>query len=180
MIPYRFCPMCQHELTPKQIPENGLERRICTACRFVQWGNSKPTASGIVVNAHGEVLLAKRGIEPFYGMWDIPGGFLEAGEHPEEGVKRELWEETGLTVRVERLIGVYMDTYGPPPSEDTLNFYYLCHVVRGTIAADDDAEELRWCDPYHLPGELAFANARAAMHDWRKGLAGATSPDAAI
>ncbi|GAB4460241.1 MAG: NUDIX hydrolase [Armatimonadaceae bacterium] len=166
MIPYKFCPFCQTVLEARRIPDPGPVRRVCPSCRFIQWGNSKPTASGIVVNDRGFILLAKRGIEPFRGMWDIPGGFLEAGEHPEDGVRRELFEETGLTVAVTALIGVYMDTYGPAPSEDTLNLYYACRMESGSIQADDDAEELRWCAPDHLPGPLAFVNAQQALADW--------------
>src|SRR5690348_1512777 len=124
MIPYRYCPQCAAELATRRIPANdGPERRGCSVCGVIQWGNSKPNASAIIVDERGWVLLARRGIEPYLGMWDVPGGFLEAGEHPEDGVRREMAEETGLDVTITRLIGVYMDVYGPSPSEDTLNLY---------------------------------------------------------
>ncbi len=169
MISYRYCPQCAAELATRRITANdGLERRVCSACGFTQWGNSKPTASAIVVDERGWILLALRGIEPFFGMWDIPGGFLEAAEHPEDGVRREIAEETGLDVTIIRLVGVYMDTYGPLPSEDTLNLYYECCITGGTLKADDDAAELRWCDPNDFPGPLAFENARLAMADWKQ------------
>jgi 8-oxo-dGTP diphosphatase len=119
-----------------------------------------------VVCGDGRILLSLRAFEPFKGWWDIPGGFLEAGEHPEEGVRRELREETGLEIEVVSLVGIYMDTYGPPPSDDTLNFYYECRVVSGEMRAEDDVEELDWFDPLDLPGPLAFDNARRAFADW--------------
>jgi len=60
----------------------------------------------------GRLLLVKRGVEPYEGCWDIPGGFLEAGEHPEDGAVREVQEETGLKVRLRGFFGAYIDTYG--------------------------------------------------------------------
>jgi ADP-ribose pyrophosphatase YjhB (NUDIX family) len=168
VIPYRYCPHCAAELSTRRIPANdGPERRVCSVCGFIQWGNSKASSSGIVVDSQGRILLSLRACEPFLGCWDIPGGFLESWEHPEDGVRRELREETGLQVEVVGLVGVYMDTYGPPPSDDTLNFYYECRVTEGRMRAEDDVERLDWFDPRHLPGPLAFANAQRAFEDWR-------------
>jgi 8-oxo-dGTP diphosphatase len=173
MIPYKYCPFCREELEARRVPpDEGPMRRVCSACGYVQWGNSKPSSSGILVREDGKILLAKRAREPFKDYWDIPGGFLDAGEHPEAGVIREFREETGLEIEVVSLIGVYMDTYGPEPSEDTLNFYYECRTVSGTMSAEDDVSELGWFDPTELPGELAFENGKAAFRDWtaRRGI----------
>jgi ADP-ribose pyrophosphatase YjhB (NUDIX family) len=173
---YRFCPVCRGELVARRIPApDGPERRVCPACGFVQWRNSKPTAAGIVVDEEGRLLLGKRNIAPFLGWWDVPGGFLEPGEHPEDGVRRELREETGLEVEPEQMIGVYMDTYGDPGDggnddggEPILNFYYRCRVVGGAPRAADDVEELAWFPPDALPARIAFPSSCAALRDWRK------------
>lgn len=184
MIPYIYCPFCRATLTTRRIPaldpitgHEGQERRVCSVCGFIQWGNSKPTASAIIVSTFGQILLVKRRIDPGKGMWDVPGGFLETGEHPEEAVRREMREETGLTVGITRLIGIYMDTYASAhavtifgadnaPSEDTLNLYYECYIVEGIPKADDDAEELAWFNREHIPYPLAFKNAENAMKDF--------------
>jgi ADP-ribose pyrophosphatase YjhB (NUDIX family) len=167
MIPFRFCPYCQAELQTRRIPANdGRERRVCSACGFIQWGNSKASSSGILVGEDGRILLSRRATEPFKDMWDIPGGFLESGEHPAEGVVREFLEETRLEIAVTRMIGVYMDTYGPPPSEDTLNFYYECRLIGGEMHPEDDVSELGWFEPKNLPGPLAFDNATQAYREW--------------
>lgn len=169
MKAYRFCPDCGAELETRRIPApDGPERRVCSACGFIQWGNSKPTSAGIVIGPDGRLLLGRRAIEPYRGWWDVPGGFLEAGEHPEDGVRRELREETGLEVVVVRLVGVYMDTYATT-GDDTLNFYYLCRSDGAQAGkAEDDIETLAWFSPEALPEQIAFPSAQAALRDWRE------------
>jgi len=176
---FRFCPRCRAELHARRLPEpDGPERRVCSACGFVHWRNSKPTAAGIVLDDAGRVLLGRRNIAPYKGWWDVPGGFLEPGEHPENGVRRELREETGLEVSVERLVGVYMDVYGDGADgpdgevEPILNFYYVCRVAGGVARADDDVEALAWFAPDDLPANIAFpSSSQQALRDWRRSLA---------
>ena len=84
----KFCPSCGTETVARAI--EGRERASCPGCGRVHYENAKPCAGAIVVDAAGRVLLGKRSIEPFKGLWDIPGGFLEAEEHPEEGARREV------------------------------------------------------------------------------------------
>lgn len=104
-------------------------------------------------------------------MWDIPGGFLEPGEHPEDGAAREALEETGLTVRVGRLIGVWMDVYGPEATDHTLNFYYCAIPTEGGVSepvAADDAVEIGWFGPNALPREIAFNHGRDVLEAWAR------------
>ena len=94
------------------------------------------------------------GIEPGKGKWDIPGGFLEADEHPEAGARRELREETGLTITITGLLGIYLDGYfydDPTRSETTLNLCYLA-TADGEPQAGDDAAAVGWFAPDELPG----------------------------
>jgi ADP-ribose pyrophosphatase YjhB (NUDIX family) len=143
---------------------------MCDSCGFLYWNNSRPTAGAVVEDASGRVLLGRRGIEPSKGLWDLPGGFLEPGEHPEAGMKRELWEETGLLVDPVKLLGFYMDQYGDDPHEHTLNIFYLCRVMGGEAQASDDMAELGWFAPDALPTnpELAFQNVIKALRDWKE------------
>ena len=121
-------------------------------------------------DAQGRVLLGRRGINPSKGLWDLPGGFLEPGEHPEVGMKRELWEETGLLVDPVQLLGFYMDQYGDDPREHTLNIFYWCRVLAtsGEAQASDDMAELGWFAPDAFPEDLAFQNVRDALADWKE------------
>jgi len=116
------------------------------------------------------VLLARRGHEPFLGRWDIPGGFLEEGEHPLDGLRRELREETGLEVEPLEFVGVWMDRYGgDSTAEATLNMYWTARVVGGEPEAADDVSELGWFGAEELPPaeELAFENVPLVLSAWR-------------
>src|SRR5437016_1076925 len=116
-----------------------LERKprlVCEACQFVFYQNSKPCVGAIILE-RGKVLLTKRAVEPFKAHWDIPGGFLEEGEAPEAGLKRELMEELGLTCRIKSMIGIVLDTYGKS-GEHTFNLYYKVEPIgKPKWAADD-------------------------------------------
>jgi NAD+ diphosphatase len=155
---WRYCPRCQGEL-------EGDERRLeCPHCGFVAYGGGPvPTATAVVVDENGHVLLGRRAVEPDKGLWDLPGGFIEDGEHPLDAVRRELREETALEIEPLAFLGIWMDKYGyDSGAENTLNLYWTARVVSGTMAPDDDVEELRWFAPDELPwDELAFeCNAR--------------------
>jgi 8-oxo-dGTP diphosphatase len=160
---WTFCPRCRTELA------GDAARLTCSACGFVVYASSKPTASALCVE-DGRVLLARRADEPFEGRWDIPGGFLEEGEDPLDGLRRELKEETGLDVEPQRFLGVWMDRYGgDSTAEATLNLYWTARIVGGDPQPADDVSELRWFDRDALPGrdELAFENVPLVLATWR-------------
>jgi len=110
---------------------------------------------GVVINEE-RTLLIRRGSHPLQGEWSIPGGLLEVGETLEQGVVRELAEETGLAVAVLELIEVFERIFPAPPKEDgtpgdaarpQYHFVildYLCEVRAGTLTAGSDALEFAW------------------------------------
>ncbi len=107
------------------------------------------------------MLLVRRAKAPWAGMWNTPGGFSEAGEHPIETVEREVLEETGIRVAVTGYIGVWVDRYAdepPPPGADVINVaYYTAVPLGGPEGPIDEAEvsEVRWFGWDELPRELA-------------------------
>ncbi len=120
-----------------------------------------------MLDGDGRVLLARRGIEPFLGLWDIPGGFVTPGETLADAVRRELREEAGVEVEVGRLVAAVPDVYGDG-GEPTINAFFECRITAGDPQPDDDVAELRWFAPAELPPpeELAFACVRAALAAW--------------
>jgi ADP-ribose pyrophosphatase YjhB (NUDIX family) len=142
----------------------------CPACGFRNYASSKPTSSALCVDDEGRVLLSRRGIPPDEGRWDFPGGFLEEGEHPLEGARRELKEEAGVEIELLDLVGIWMDRYGSDGSgAATLNLYWTACIVAGDPEPADDVAELRWFAPDEIPyEELAFGHLDQVLAAWQQ------------
>lgn len=160
---WKHCPVCA---TPVE-PENGQVE--CPECGFVTYAHSMPTASAVVGDGEGRVLLSRRAHDPGAGLWDLPGGFLEEGEHPLECLHRELREEAGVGVAEQELLGIWMDRYEYKRRVvATLNIYYSARIVEGTPTPADDVTELRWFAPDDVPAaELAFVHITEVLSAWR-------------
>src|SRR5271155_5480798 len=106
----RFCPLCGDELVQLTSgPDHG--RMGCRLAHFVHYDNPAVTVFAFV-ERKGRYLVLERGQEPYRGRWDLPGGFVEAGESPAAAVRREIFEETGLRVESSIIIGAYTSRYG--------------------------------------------------------------------
>jgi 8-oxo-dGTP diphosphatase len=115
-----------------------------------------------------KVLLGKRSIEPFKGTWDLPGGFLEDGEHPEDGLKRETLEETGFSVEPVEVLGFFMDKYVYDSPDTTLNIAFIARITGGKAKANDDIDELGWFSLAKLPENLSFKNTHDMLESLKK------------
>ncbi|HLZ10644.1 MAG TPA: NUDIX hydrolase [Chloroflexota bacterium] len=156
MPAFTYCSKCGSPLAAdRQAP---LAAQKCFCCGATHYHNSKPTAGALIVN-EDQVLLSKRARAPFRGFWDIPGGFLEAGEDPREGARREVREETGLEVVLAGPAEVYVGRYGAD-GDYTLNLYYRATIVSGEPNPADDVTDLRWFAMDSLPENLAFDHER--------------------
>jgi len=102
----------------------------------------------IIKYPDGEIVLVKRGVEPFKGMWAIPGGGVELGETVEQAAVREAKEETGLEITLNRVAGVYSDPHRDPRGH-TVSIVYLATPIGGTLKADTDAAEAVKIRNYH-------------------------------
>jgi 8-oxo-dGTP diphosphatase len=128
----------------------------------------------VCVDERGRVLLGRRASPPFEGAWDLPGGFVEDGEHPLDALRRELREETGLDAEPGAFLGMWMDVYADdaddPQATTTLNLYWLARLADGEPVAADDVVELRWFAPDELPPdeEIAFVNVADVLRAWRE------------
>jgi NAD+ diphosphatase len=142
---WRFCPQCGSPLEWGEVA--GVNRQLCfnPPCGFVRWDNPLPVVAAIVecIDRDGAVLIARnRAWEE--GKFGLVTGFLEKDETPEEGVIREVKEETGLEARVVRLVGVY-----PFQRKNELILAY--HVVaEGEIVLNEELAECRLVAPGKL------------------------------
>jgi 8-oxo-dGTP diphosphatase len=159
---WHHCPRCRSELVLGSLADEQREVLHCPACGLVIFDNPAPTASALVVR-DGRLMLTRRARPPYEGMWDVPGGFVEPLEHPEQAVRRELLEETGLKVEVGPLVGVFTDVYGDD-GVATFNLYYAASVLSGDEQPADDVSEIGWFGLAEIPlNEVAFANGREAI-----------------
>jgi 8-oxo-dGTP diphosphatase len=160
---WETCPRCRHDLVRE-------EKSVrCPNCELVVYANPAPTASAIVLDDEGRVLLARRASDPGAGLWDLLGGFIEEGEDPLAALVREVEEETALRVEPGEYLGAYPDRYGDG-GIFTLNLYWLARIVGGELALDDaELEGVAWFRAEELPdpAEFAFANTVEALREWR-------------
>jgi 8-oxo-dGTP diphosphatase len=124
-----------------------------------------PAAVALVLTREG-VLLTRRAHPPYAGTWDLPGGFLEAGESPPVALARELEEELGVRARPVRLIGIVTDEYGPK-GFSILTLIYRVALTAGRLRPADDVAEARWFPVRAVPfREIAFRSMREALRSY--------------
>ena len=173
---YAFCPVCGSPLDPAAASPPNVNLHVCGACKFEFWQNSKPVVGAIIVRTirnTPHVLLCMRAIDPHKGMWDLPGGYLNNGEHPEEGLVREIHEELGTTLGRRRFLTVEVDEY---PRDDVaeearfvLGLYYVCQINEDArLIPMDDVQAVEWFPLDDLPGTIAFAANRRAIEAFKQ------------
>ncbi len=165
---YRFCPKCGGALEKRVVEEHDpRERLICTRCSFIFYLDPK-LAVGTIVHGPGGFLLLKRSIEPGYGKWTFPGGYVDRGESPEEAAIREAVEETGVRIRLGPLMSLY--TYR---KRGIIMMIYEAEAAGGEPVPTAEALAVEWTLPESIPWrELAFPSTRNALRDFllRQGL----------
>lgn len=163
----RYCPKCGAPV--KLQLREGRQRPVCTRCGSVIYYDPKLVASGVVVK-EGQVLMVRRGMEPGIGLWGLPGGYVDRGEVVEAAVARELREETGLEVRVRRLVGLFSQ-----PGRPVVLAVYDAEPVGGKLQAGPELMDAKFFPLDSLP-ELAFPWDADVLDVWRRdsshGLAG--------
>lgn len=137
-----------------------------------------PCAAVVIGDGAGRVLLSQRAREPFAGLWEVPGGFVELGEHPADAARREVAEELGIEVHLTGLIGEYV-------AESGQSGWLQITVYAGTATGEphpdpDEVTDWRWCRPEQVPQVMA-GDHRRRVEDWWAGrtvpLPGGTPPD---
>ena len=139
---FKFCPKCGSENFEIH---NALSRH-CSDCGFTYYQNPRASTAAFILNSKGELLVVRRAKDPAKGTLDLPGGFVDNEETAEQGMVREIKEETGLTVSDMTYLFSVPNIYRYSGMDiHTLDLFFLCHVEDDTIAwAADDAAETTW------------------------------------
>lgn len=142
---FEYCPKCgSHHFVA-----NGATSKKCENCGFEYFMNPSASNVAIIKNAKGEILVERRKQEPAKGTLDLPGGFAQIGETSEEGLAREVMEETGLKVTDAKYLFSLPNIYRYSGIDiHTLDMFYLCEVEDDSVvAAGDDAADCMWLNP---------------------------------
>jgi ADP-ribose pyrophosphatase YjhB (NUDIX family) len=140
----------------------GKVRRFCEGCAYIHFANPKVAAVVFIEQDH-QVLLVQRAMPPEVGKWGLPAGYIDLGEDPQAAAIRETLEETGLTVKITRLLDVMFNTGQTPP---VIIIIYAAQIVAGQLLPADDASDARWFNAADLP-DLAFESTRLILTRWQ-------------
>ena len=155
---FRYCPTCATELTLTEAQEDGGAkwRLRCPACGYTHWNNPVPVLAAIV-EVDGHVLLARNAAWT-HRMFALITGFMEAGETPEEGIRREVLEETALVVDHVSLVGVH--------DFQRMNQVIITYHVQahGEVRLSPELAEYKWFEPADI--RCWRAGTGLALADW--------------
>jgi len=142
------------------------ERLVCPACAFVFYLDPKIAVGTIVRTPSDRIVLVKRAIEPGYGKWVFPGGYVDRGELLTAAAVREAREECGLEVRLDGLVNIYSYAGRTP-----VIVVYAATAIGGELTVDDESSETAEFALTAIPwDELAFASTTDGLRDYMAGL----------
>ena len=161
---YRFCPRCAGRLEPRLLKEGEPERLVCGECGFVFYLGPKLVA-GAIIEFGGGMVLIQRAIEPGYGKWTFPGGFVERGEVAEAAAEREALEEAGVEIEVTGIVGLY-----PYEGQVPAIAVFAARATGGEPTPLDETLDVKRFPRDELPwSEMAFPSTEQALKDYLRG-----------
>jgi 8-oxo-dGTP diphosphatase len=159
----KYCPRCGGGLEERYIETERHRRKICSGCGFIFYLNPKVVAAA-VPRQDGKIWLVRRNIEPSWGSWTFPGGYVDLGECVTDAAIRETYEETLLHVRLDGLLNVY--SYS---QVGIVLVVYRATVTGGVAGITPETREIRAFDLNEIPWSgLAFPSTREALSDYLK------------
>ena len=159
---FRFCPPCGGALESRLLKDGDPTRLVCRSCGFIFYLDPKLAVGTVITDDLNRIVLVRRAIEPGYGKWVFPGGYVDRGEAVQAAAVREAREEVGLEVRLDRLINIYSYTGRTP-----VVVVYAATMIGGSLVCDDEGLEAKLFEPEAIPwDELAFRSTREALREF--------------
>ena len=163
---YRFCPRCGGALERRVLKPSEPPRPVCTACGFVFYIDPKIAVGTIIATPSQRIVLVKRAIDPGYGKWVFPGGYVDRGEPLTAAAIREAREESGLGIRIDGLVNIYSYAGRAP-----VIVVYAGTAIDGTLTPDEESLEAAEFDRDAIPwSDLAFRSTGDGLRDYFAGL----------
>jgi ADP-ribose pyrophosphatase YjhB (NUDIX family) len=163
---FRFCPRCGGPLERRLLKATEPERLVCARCTFVFYLDPKIAVGTIIRTARGGLVLVRRAIDPGYGKWVFPGGYVDRGETLTAAAIREAREECGLDIRLDGLVNIYSYTGRAP-----IIVVYASTAIGGSLCVDDECLETAEFDSASIPwDDLAFRSTHDGLRDYLAGL----------
>ena len=163
---YRYCPHCAGKLAHRLLKAGEPERLVCVQCAFVFYLDPKIAVGTIIRTSAGRLVLVRRAIEPGYGKWVFPGGYVDRGEPLTTAAIREAREECGLDVRLDGLVNIYSYAGRAP-----VIVVYAATAIGGLLAVDEECLEAVEFEPPSIPwDDLAFRSTHEGLRDYLAGL----------
>ncbi len=159
----KFCSVCATVLEARQ--NNGAMRPVCPNCGRVVYYDPK-VAAVTIISRNGRVLLVRRANQPGYGLWSVPGGYVDRGEVVEVAAAREVLEETGLEVEITGLVGVFSEAGKP-----VIVAAFSGMESGGKLAPGSEALDVGFFDLDDLPA-MAFPGDSRILQSWANGAGG--------
>jgi len=158
---YKFCPHCGKDLHSETI--NKEKTKKCESCGFIFWNKSKPVVS-VILHNDGKVLMIQRATEPFKNYWVLPGGFTSYLEDAETAIRREAFEEVGVEIKLQKIIGTYLIDNDPRGIHLDIIF---AGTTKDEITLHNEDLQWKYFSPEELPDKIAYKH-REAITDWFK------------
>ena len=149
---------CCHKFSYKKVDLEQKKRKVCKICGFIDYQNPKVVAGSLVIQ-NDKFLLCKRAIEPSYGKWTFPSGYLDQSETPEEGAVREAQEEVNIKIKLQSLFGVVT-----VKEKNLIQFIFIAKQVSKTFKPGIETLDAKYFSYNEVPwGQLAFSSVSWAL-----------------
>jgi ADP-ribose pyrophosphatase YjhB (NUDIX family) len=157
----KFCTSCGNSVALRVPEGDDRERFVCTSCDSIHYINPRVIV-GCVPVYEGRVLLCKRAIEPRYGYWTLPAGFMENGETTPQGAARETWEEARARVSELELYRIF-----DVPYISQVYMFYRCELDRGEYGVGPESLESGLYTEDEIPwDEIAFPVVKETLREY--------------